>query len=88
MIRSAIRALAIAIYSLAGAAFIVDAGSASGLPEGFPYLSKIREVRARFGGDVPQAVPAPDQVTVTGQTSEQLRLPSGASEVVVNRGLP
>lgn len=90
MIRSALRALAVAVYSLAGAAFIVDAGTAGGLPDGFPYLSEIREVRARFGGEVPQAAPAPYRVeqSLDGLGSEPLRLPSGGSEVVVNRGLP
>ena len=90
MFRSALRALAVAVYSLAGAAFIVDAGDTGGLPEGFPYLSRIREVRARLGGEVPQAMPAPYRVEqdLDGRGGEQLRLPSGESEVVVNRVLP
>jgi hypothetical protein len=84
VIRSALRALAVAVYSLAGAAFIVDAGRAGGLPDGFPYLTKIREVRARFGGEVPPPVPPPMQASA----DDARRLPSGAPDVRVNRGLP
>jgi hypothetical protein len=88
VIRSALRALAVAIYSLAGAAFIVDAGRAGGLPDGFPYLTKIREVRARFGGEVPPPVPPPVQASMDEAAGAGRSLPSGAPDVRVNRGLP
>lgn len=48
MLRRVMGALAVATYTLAGAAMIVDARAegGKGLPEGFPFLAQLREIRA------------------------------------------
>ena len=47
MVRNVFRAMLLAFHSLAAVALIVDSGR--GLPEGFPFLDRIRGLRAHFG---------------------------------------
>jgi hypothetical protein len=63
MLRVAVRALALALYTLAGAAMIVDARHEGGLPESFPALAQLREMRGRLavlGGPAAAGLPLVD----------------------------
>ena len=80
----------VAFYSLAAVALIVDSGR--GLPEGFPFLDRIRGLRAHFGDrdakpdmaalpPVPREAPPGVEAPLSGR-------PADSERVRVNRGLP
>jgi hypothetical protein len=80
----------VAFYSLAAVALIVDSGR--GLPEGFPFLDRIRALRAHFGdrdaGPGMAALPPVHHETPPGVAAALPgRLPD-SERVRVNRGLP
>ena len=80
----------LAFYSLAAVALIVDSGR--GLPEGFPFLDRIRAVRAHFGDRDPRpdmaVLPPVHREAPPGVAAARPSRPSDSERVRVNRGLP
>ena len=80
----------LAFYSLAAVALIVDSGR--GLPEGFPFLDRIRALRAHFGdrdaGPDMAALPPAYREASPGAAAPNPGRPAGSDHVRVNRGLP
>lgn len=90
MVKNILRAMLIAFYSLAAVAVVVD--SRRGLPEGFPFLDRIRGLRAHFGDrdarpDMAALPPVPREAP-PGVAAPLPSRPSDSERVRVNRGLP
>ncbi len=80
----------VAFYSLAAVALIVDSGR--GLPEGFPFLDRIRGLRAHFGDRDARpdmaALPPVHRDTPPEVATPIPGRPADSERVRVNRGLP